>query len=69
MFFKFVNFHVSILDESHHLLIKCSCKTDDENLDSLRARFAVCFCSLYCSWARSHCGRHYDCVFYIYAFL
>jgi len=38
-----VNFHVSILDESHRLLIKRSCKTDDQNLDGLRARFAV-FC-------------------------
>jgi len=37
-----VNFHFSILDESHYLLIKRSCKTDDENLDSLRARFAGC---------------------------
>jgi len=27
------------------------------------------FCSLYSSWARSHCDRHYDCVFYIYALL
>jgi len=28
-----VNFHVFILNESHHLLIKRSCKTDGENLD------------------------------------
>jgi len=27
-----VSDHVSILDESHHLLIKRSCKTDGENL-------------------------------------
>jgi len=37
-----VNFHVSILYESHHLLLKRSCKTDGENLDGLRARLAVC---------------------------
>jgi len=44
------NFHVSILDERHHFHIKRSCKTDDENLDGLRARFAA-FCSLYSSCA------------------
>jgi len=27
------------------------------------------FCSLYSSWARSHCDCHNDCVFYIYTFL
>jgi len=59
------------LDESHHLLIKRSCKTDDENLDGLRARFTVCFLqpTVCFSWERSHCDRHYDCVFYIYALL
>jgi len=38
-----VHFHVSILDESHHLLIKRSYKTDGENLDGLRASFVVWF--------------------------
>jgi len=33
-----VNFHVSILDESQHLLIKRSCKTDGENLDGLKSK-------------------------------
>ena len=28
------------------------------------ARSAVyAFCSQYCSWARSHCGRHYECAY------
>ena len=38
-----VKFQASVLDESHHLIVKLSCKTDHENLDGLRARSAVCF--------------------------
>jgi len=33
-----VHFNVSILDESHHLLIKRLCKTDSENLDGLKSK-------------------------------
>jgi len=33
-------------------------------LSAVSARSAVCFCSQYCSWARSHRGRHYDCASY-----
>ena len=38
-----VKFQASILYESHHLLVKLSCKADYENLDGLRSRSAVCF--------------------------
>jgi len=34
-------FQASTLDESHHLLIKLSCKNACENLDAINAKSAV----------------------------
>ena len=35
------------------------------NLSMLSAHdLQYAFCSQYCSWGRSHCGRHYDCASY-----
>jgi len=36
-----INFQVSILNESHHLLVKLSCKSACENLDVLCLVFAA----------------------------
>jgi len=36
-----IKFQVSILNESHHLLVKLSCKSPCENLDVLCMPFAV----------------------------
>jgi len=60
-----VEFQAFTLAKSHHLLAILSCENACENLDAVSARFAVCFCSQYCSWARSHRGRHCYCFFYI----
>jgi len=38
-----VKSQASTLDHSHHLLVKCSCKTACKNRDAISARFAVCF--------------------------
>jgi len=40
-----VNFQISTLNESHHFLVKLSCKSVYENLDAISARSAVCFFS------------------------
>jgi len=37
---------------------KPSCKSAGKPLNAISAWSAVCFCSQYCSWARSHCGHH-----------
>ena len=54
-----VNFQVSTLNESHHILVKLSCKSAWDNLDAISARSEV----------RSYRGLHYDCVFSIYTLL
>jgi len=64
-----VKFQASILDESHHLLVKLSCKADYENLDGLRSRSAVCFLQPILQLCKKSLSLHYDCVFYIYALL
>jgi len=62
-----VKFQASTLDQCHHLLINLSCKCASKPLNATSARSAVAygFWSQYCSWARSHRGRHYDCASYI----
>jgi len=72
-----VKFQGSTLDQSHHLLVKLSCKNASENRCSIEQKRSMlqiqylqyAFCSQYCSWARSHRGRHYGCTFYIYMLL
>jgi len=59
-----VKFQVSTLDQCSHWLINLSCKSTSKPLNAMGARSAVCFCSQYCSWARSHRGQHYDCASY-----
>jgi len=53
----------SILDENYHLLEKLSCKKFVKISMFQVQDLQYDFCSQYCSWARGHCGRHYDCVF------
>ena len=36
-----VKFQASTLDQSHHLLVKLSCKNGYENLDAISARYAL----------------------------
>ena len=38
-----VNFQISTLNESHHFLVKLSCKSVCENNDAISARSTVCF--------------------------
>jgi len=47
-----VNFHVSILDESHHLLIKRSCKIDGENLDGFKSKICSMLFAAYVAVAQ-----------------
>jgi len=71
-FWKFfsVKFQVSTSDQSHHLLVKLSCKSACENLNAISARYAVyAFDSQYGRWARSHRDCHYDCASYIYTLM
>ena len=45
-----VKFHAFTLDQCHHLLINLFCKSASKPLNAQ-----------YCTLARSHRGRHYDC--------
>jgi len=47
-----VKFQDSTLHQCHHLLINFTCKSACKPLNAQ-----------YCTWARSHRGRHYDCAY------
>ena len=49
-----VKFQASTLDQCHHLFINLSCISVSKPLNAQ-----------YCTWARSHRGRHYDCALVI----
>jgi len=50
-----VKFQASTLDQCHHLLINLSCKSASKPANAQ-----------YCTWARSHRGRHYDCAYTVF---
>ena len=49
-----VKFQASTLDQCHHLFINLSCISASKPLNAQ-----------YCTWARSHRGRHYECALVI----